>query len=323
MRIGLIGLGKAGLRHAEALRKSGEAEIVGVADPAAAAARAAAELGAPLLASYEALLAEVPMDGVVVSLPHAMLAQAAVAAARRGVHVLLEKPMGVTTSEAREVTHACREAGVRLMVNFVHRFRFEYRQAFAALRAGAIGRPVLFVDIMASGRGDMPPWVWRREAAGGGMLMYNGIHSVDRLAWLAGAPITQVSAALGTFSFPVELEDSAVATLTFANGCLGALVQHKSDAAVTLGTWQTMVYGTRGAMQIVTGSHLEIAGEKERATSRVAEDDRFLGAAREFIAAVREGRDPSPSGEEGVHALAATLALYEAASEGRAVAVAA
>lgn len=322
MRIGLIGLGKAGMRHAEALRKGGEATIVAVADPAPAAARAAAELGAPLVASYETLLAEVPVDGVVISLPHALLAPAAIAAARAGVHVLLEKPMGVTLAEARAVVDACRQAGVRLMVNYVHRFRAEYRQALAALRAGAIGRPIIFVDSMTSGRGEMPPWVWRRELSGGGMLMYNGVHSLDRLAWLAGAPIAQVSAALGTFSFPVELEDNAVASMTFANGSLGVLVQHRSDAAVTLGGWQTMIYGTRGAMQIVSGSRLEIAGEKERVSLQVADDDRFFGATSEFVAAVREDREPSPSGAEGIHALAAALALYEAATAGRAIAVA-
>ena len=88
------------------------------------------------------------------------------------------------------------------MVNFVHRFRAEYRQAHAAVQAGAIGRPVLLVDAMASGRSDLPGWVWDHETAGGGMMMYNGIHSLDRLAWLAGSPIARVSGAHGHVLLP-------------------------------------------------------------------------------------------------------------------------
>lgn len=321
MRIGLIGLGKAGLRHAAAVRKSGEARVVAVADPAPAAASAAGELGLPCVPGYEAMLEQYELDAVIVSLPHALLSRAALTAARHGLHILLEKPMGITVGEAREVIQACRRADVRLMVNFVHRFRSEYRQALAALRSGAIGRPVLILDAMASGRGELPPWVWRRELSGGGMMMYNGVHSVDRLAWLADSSITEVTAAMTTCCHPVQLEDNLVGTLTFANGALGAVIQHKSDAAVTLTGWETTVYGTRGALRVITGNRLEVISDKERLTLQTEADDRFLGAFREFVEAIRTGRDPSPSGEDGVRALQAVLALYEAAQRSRPVAV--
>lgn len=313
MRIGLIGLGKAGLRHLEAIRKSGEAEAVAVADPGPVAVRAAAEHGIPLFADYKRMLDEVPCDAVIISLPHSLLPDAAKAAAGRGLHILLEKPMAVTTTEAEAVVRAAESAGVRLMVNFVHRFRAEYRQAYAALRSGAIGRPVLFLDVMASGRGDLPAWTWEREISGGGMMMYNGVHSVDRLAWLAGSPIAKLSAAAATFSYPVSLEDNMVGTVTFANGALGAVVQHKSDAVATLGGWQTSIYGTRGAIRILAGGGLEVVSDKERITLQTTEDDRFLGGLREFLGSIREEREPSPSGREGLHALSAVLALYEAA----------
>ena len=249
MRVGVIGFGKAGRQHADAARRSGEAELVAVADPAPAAAQAADALGVRCWPDYEAMLDAVDLDAVVISLPHAALPAAALAAAGRGRHVLLEKPMAATSPAAYEVVQACRAAKVRLMVNFVHRFRAEYRQAHAAVQAGAIGRPVLVVDVMASGRSDLPGWVWDHETAGGGMMMYNGIHSIDRLAWLAGSPITRVSGDMGTFCYPVADEDSAIATVTFHNGALGAVIQHKSDAPATLAAWQTTVYGTNGGIQ--------------------------------------------------------------------------
>jgi len=150
------------------------------------------------------------------------------------------------------------------------------------------------------------------------MMMYNGVHSMDRLAWLAGSPMARVSSVAGTFSYPVEVEDTLVGAVTFRDGALGAVIQHKSDAAVTLGGWDTAVWGTGGALKI-SGGMLEVASDKERARLQVQEDDRFLGAVREFVDAVTEGRDPSPGGIDGRRALASVLALYEAAATGRAV----
>ena len=225
--------------------------------------------------------------------------------------------MGTSVAEADAVIEAARAAGVRLMVNFVHRFRSEYRQAKAILEAGVIGRPALILDVMAAGRGELPEWVWNARMAGGGMMMYNGVHCVDRLAWLAGSPIARVSGTMGTFSYPVDLEDNLAGCVTFRNGGLGAVVQHKSDAAATLGGWETRVWGTRGAVWVLTGGGLEVVSDKEQARLEVRDDDRFLGAIRELAAAIAAGRDPSPDGDDGRRALAGVLALYEAARTGQ------
>ena len=215
------------------------------------------------------MLREENPDAVVISLPHDLLPDAALAVARHGKHILLEKPMGATLERAQEVERACADANVKLMVNFVHRFRSESRQAWTAIRAGAIGKVMLVVDSMTSGYSAMPPWVWQKERSGGGIMMYNGVHSIDRLIWLAGAPVTHVTAAMSTLAHPVETEDTLVGTLQFENGVLGSIVQHKSQAKVTLGGWQTTVYGTNGALKFTSGEDFEIASEKEKAKTTV------------------------------------------------------
>jgi predicted dehydrogenase len=118
---------------------------------------------------------------------------------------------------------------------------------------------------------------------------------------------------MGTFCYPVADEDSAIATVTFRNGALGAVIQHKSDAPATLAAWQTTVYGTNGGIQLTNGVGLRLVSDKERYAVTTEEDDRFLGAFREFAAAILEERDPVPSGEDGLRALLAVEALYEAA----------
>jgi predicted dehydrogenase len=317
VRVGLIGLGVAGQRHAAAFKKIDDV-VLAAADPAPAAPAVASDLGIRLYPAYTDMVAAESLDAVVISLPHSMLAEAAIACARQGLHVLVEKPMALTLHDADAVLDAARSARVRLMVNFVHRFRAEYRQAKALLAGGVIGRPAIVLDSMTSGHSVMPGWVWDRMISGGGMMMYNGVHSIDRLAWLAGSPIRRVSAAAGTFSHPVEVEDNLVGTVEFANGTLGVAIQHKSDTTATLGGWDTTIWGTRGTIKI-SGGVLDVASDKERTRTEVKDDDRFAGAAREFVAAIRDGRDPSPGGEDGRRALEAVLGLYEAAMGNRTV----
>jgi predicted dehydrogenase len=318
MNVGLIGLGKAGLRHAAAIQQHAGASVVAAADPSVAAAHAAETIGARHFADYRTMLRDEDLDAVVISVPHHLLCPIALDAALRRVHVLLEKPMAVRREDAEALIRSCRDNDVRLMVNFVHRFRSESRQARMLIQAGAIGRPVLAVELMASGASDVPDWVWRRESSGGGMMMYNGIHGIDRVAWFVESPIVEVSAAAGTFSYPVDVEDTLVATLRFANGCLGSIVQHKA-ATATLKDWHTTVYGTRGALRVTNERGLELTTDKERVTLETSEDKPFLGAFREFSTAIGEERDPSPSGEDGLRALSAVLALYESARSGEAV----
>lgn len=312
MKVGLIGVGKAGQRHAAAVKASGQATVAAIADPSDGAVSFATMAGVPHFATYEDMLSRADLDAVIISLPHAALAPAAIAAAGHGKHVLLEKPMGLNIAEATEVVRACEEAGVRLMVNFVHRYRTEYEQAWAAVQAGTIGRPILIVDTMASGRSDLPAWTWDKSVAGGGMMMYNGIHSVDRLIWLADSKVTAVTAQAGTYAYPVEVEDTMVGTLSFANGCLGAVIQHKSDATRTLSTWETMIYGTAGAIKVHSGGGLEIAAETGAVNPQVTSGDRFLGAFREFASAVADEREPRPNGPDGLHALQVVMGLYDA-----------
>lgn len=310
LKIGLIGLGTAGLRHAKAIGKSEEGLVVAAADPSVSTKSLAKEQGFAWFSEYEAMLNQADMDAVIISVPHVFLPATAIAAARHGKHVLLEKPMATTTAEADKIVQTCRTAGVRLMVNFVHRFRPEYQKAWELIQAGVIGRPVMAIDTMSTGLREMPKWVWDEQISGGGMMMYGGVHSVDRLAWLMGSPVTDVGAEMGTFSYPVEVEDNLAGTLSFKNGSIGVVIHHRSTAKRTLGGWHTLVYGTRGAMKLVSGKELIVESENETVRVPGEPEDRFLGAFQEFSNSIRSDRDPVPSGEDGLHVLDVTLSLY-------------
>jgi predicted dehydrogenase len=241
--------------------------------------------------------------------PHASLADAALQALEAGAHILLEKPMATSLEDAIRVVNRARVLKRWVMVSFVHRFRPDVAAARDVITRGAIGRPLFLTDTMVSGASEMPPWVWDRARAGGGMMLYSGIHQVDRARFLLGEEVETVRAEVRTLAHDVDTEDTVAALLGFRSRAVGVVTQHKAPADA-LPAWETQVFGTKGSLRIRTGQELSWAGAGAVTTVAGSPEDRFFGAATEFVAAIREGRAPSPSGEDGVAALEIVQRMY-------------
>jgi myo-inositol 2-dehydrogenase/D-chiro-inositol 1-dehydrogenase len=116
------------------------------------------------------------------------------------------------------------------------------------------------------------------------------------------------------------VEDVLVATLGYANGASASFVQYIAPYPLPPG-WRSEIYGTEGAVTIAPDGTLTASERHRTTTFRAERDDRFLGEIREFVAAMREQREPAVTGADGRAALATALALYESAASGQAVAV--
>jgi predicted dehydrogenase len=310
LRVGLIGAGQVAERHAAAFAACPEASVTAVADPdRARGERLAAECEARWLASAGELLAS-GVDAVVVCVPHDLHLEVAVAAAERGAHILLEKPIANTLDEADAILAAVERAGVRLMIGFVHRFRTEALEAARLLREGAIGEPAIVLDRFCSLGGPHPPaWVWSRARAGGGVLMYGGIHAIDRLLWLLSDEVVSTAAQLHRSYGYGDVEDGLVAMLRFSRGASATLVE-SSPPYGRPGGWATDVFGTEGAIRIQTGEWVEHTSAAGTQTVMSGDDRHFERQAAEFVTALREDREPSVTGHDGRAALAAALEIY-------------
>lgn len=322
LRVGIIGAGTAGGRHVAAYKQLPDVRVTAVVEPD--------ELrGVALAAEANARYAPEPdvqfwdaVDAVSVCPPHAFLAQCAATVAEHGKHLLLEKPMALTLADADTVNAAAERAGVVLMVGFVHRFRAEIEEAQRLIARGVIGEPTFAVEHLISGGGPTPGWIWQRSLAGGGVLLYNGVHGLDRLRWLLGSEVTHVYARSQTAVHESDVEDILVATLSYANGASASFVQHIAPYPLPPG-WRSEIYGTRGALLISPDGTLTASEFHRTTTFRAPRDDRFLGETREFVAAIREGRAPSVTGSDGRAILATALALYDSAASDRPVTVSA
>jgi len=319
-RIGIIGAGAVAAKHANAYRQNPHCQIVAVSENVPDKGRAFAQTyGAEFFEDYHQLLARARLDAVSICLPHQLHHEAGMAAARAGAHILMEKPITITVAEADELITACARSNLKLMTGFVHRFRSEMLAAESLIRAGRIGKPSNIIDNICSlGGKHTPGWVWHHAMSGGGVLMYGGVHGVDRLRWLMGSEVTEVYARKTTYSNDTDCEDGLVAALQFASGAIGSLFEN-SPSYGKPGGWHTEIYGERGAIRLKTAEWLEFTAKDEQFTQTFQNYDHFQREIDEFVSAVRDNRQPWITGEDGRQALAIVQAIYLSAETGQVV----
>jgi predicted dehydrogenase len=332
----IIGAGMVARYHATAIGRIPGARLVAIcrSDPARAE-ETAAQFGVPCLTDEAALLARDDVDAVCICTPSGLHAAQTIAAARAGKHVLVEKPIALTLADADAMIAACQQAGVRLGVALQRRTEPEFQRVQAAMAAGDLGRPVLGSINMPYLRQqsyyDSADWRGTWALDGGGALMNQGIHLVDLLLWLMG-DVAEVRAASATLAHAIEVEDCVTATLRFANGALGSIAA--TTAAGPGFPHRVEIYGERGGVQIEgeqvvrwEGGGAPTAGiaRREPVAAGAGASPTGIGAVghtrllEDFVAAIRDRREPLAPGREGRRSLALVLAVYEAARTGQSV----
>lgn len=331
LRVGIIGAGQAGERHAVGFAVAAGATVVGIADVIEARGAALARrFGATPFTDWRQML-DRGLDILVVSLPHNQHVAPAEAAAAAGVHVLMEKPLATTIADGQRIVAACETAGVKLTTSFVHRYRDELQTARRWIDEGRIGLPQVACEVMNSqGGSHLPAWVTQKEAAGGGFLMYGAIHGLDRLRWLLASEVTTVTAQTRCSDPTAEVEDSVLALLTFASGASATLTANAPPYWAQPAHWETQINGSAGMVRLRTRHWAELSNnqvatrlETHTAAGRLGEHYNFIRQAEEFLAAIRKDREPSITGRDGLRALQVCRAIYRSAESGQTVHLAA
>jgi predicted dehydrogenase len=218
LRIGVIGLGFFGARHARVFADHPAATLVAVCDTDETRARAVGEaLGAEAMTDLHALLARPDLDAVSICLPDRLHEEAAIAAAASGKAILLEKPLAHTATAARAIVEAVEAHNSRLMVGHILRHDLRYVQVYEAASRERLGE---VVHLRAKRNGTRSTAA--RLGAASSILLYMGVHDVDAMQWIARSRITRVYAqkreAMGTGN-----EDALYAVVNFENGAIGSL----------------------------------------------------------------------------------------------------
>jgi predicted dehydrogenase len=338
VHIGLIGGGNITETHARAARAIPGVEIAGIyGTNAGKIARLCREFGGTPFENFDEFLKHRPMDLVMIGSPSGLHAEQGIAAAGSGLHILTEKPLEISTARADALIAAAKEAGVQLGVIFQDRAKPHLRQLKSWIDQNLLGR-ILFVD--ARVKWYRPPEYyansqWRGTLAldGGGALINQGVHTIDLLIWLLG-DVLQVQARTATLLHKIEAEDTAVATLEFANGALGLF--QATTAAFPGYPRRVEISGTEGTIilehdRIIAadlknasvGASVSIAlarlnesakDENQSASSAAVSDFRGHQAVLEdFLDSIRQNRAPACDGIEGRRSIALIEAIYSAA----------
>jgi UDP-N-acetyl-2-amino-2-deoxyglucuronate dehydrogenase len=339
---GIIGCGMIAGFHARAIADIRGAKLVACYDSFPSAAdRLAEKVGCRPYHDLDAMLADPKVTIVTVGTPSGAHREPAVAAAKAGKHVIVEKPLEITLDRCDAIITACKKARVTLSAIFPSRFHDSCQELKRAVDDGRFGRLTLGDAYVKWFRPqsyyDSGAWRGTWELDGGGALMNQAIHSVDLLQWLMG-PVVEIRAQTGLLAHQrIAVEDTAVATLRFASGALG--VVEASTAAYPGYLKRIELHGDAGSAVMEEEDIIKwdfaTAGRRDAAilkqmqgrhsTGGGASDPAAIGhhghtrQFRDVLTAIDKGRQPAVNGPEGRKSVEIILGIYHAAETGKPV----
>ncbi len=339
---GIIGCGMISRFHARAIADVPNAKLTACFDQFNDAAdRLADEVGCRAYHKLSDMLADPQVDVVTICSPSGAHMEPAIAAAKAGKHVVVEKPLEITLSRCDRIIEACRQNKVVLSTIFPSRFHESSQLLKRAVEAERFGKLTVgdaYVKWFRTQQYyDSGAWRGTWELDGGGALMNQAIHSVDLLTWLMG-PVASINAHTATLAHErIAVEDVAMATLRFQSGALGVI---EASTAVYPGYLKRIeLHGTEGSA-VLEEEDIRVwdFAKKQRGDAAIlkrmagktetgggAADPSAIGhhghtlQFRDVVSAIRKGGQPSIDGLEGRRSVEIILAIYKAAETGRSV----
>jgi len=302
LRVGVVGAGIMGSNHARVLAALAGVEFVGVADPDPAQREMVSRvLGCRAVDSLEALLA-LGVDAVTIAAPTHLHHEVALACMSRGIHVLVEKPIASTVEEGREILAAARRHGVTLMVGHVERFN----PAVQAIKEAIRGEDILSIAVTRVG--PFPP-----RMSNVGVVIDLAVHDIDLIRWFTDSDIVEVQPQLS--SAVAEREDIALLQFRTASGVLAHIntnwLTPFKARNVTVATRGKYVMGDLLTRQVTECFGFQPDGAYSMRHLSVGHDEPLRSELIAFVNAIRDGKPPAVTGEEGVASLEIAIRCLE------------
>jgi len=334
-RFGIIGSGVISEYHAQAIKAQPNTKIVAVSDIVRAnAEKFAAKYKCEINDDWQEMIRREDIDAICVCTPTGLHAQQSIAAAKAGKHILVEKTMAIKVKDATEMIHVARDNGVKLAVIYQKRTEEAPNRIKKAIESGVFGKMIFGDASIKYWRDqayyDSASWRGTWEHEGGGSSITQGSHGIDLLLYMMG-DVEKIYAKIDTVAHKdIEVEDIAIAILTYKNGAYGRL---QTASATNPGQGNVFdINGTHGTAVLVEDKITSWAVSdskdtlaKETITETKGKAGTAASSATEFpveghiiqvknlISAVRTGEELICSGEEGLRSLKLIAAIYESA----------
>jgi predicted dehydrogenase len=306
---------------ADAIKRSGKLEIVSCYSRSKEKReKFAAKYGCKASPSYEAILEDKNVEGIINTTPNAVHLETTVAAAKAGKPTFLDKPIANTIADARAITEACRKAKVVLALGYQRRRESHFRWIRANLQQfGRLVNAEANISRDRLGKIDLGSWRYTAEGMPGGVMLQIGIHYSDVLEYLVG-PVKAVSGRFARLVLPGDNPDVASLVLEHDNGALSTLNASYASASEyylmnLYGKEATAYYDLNGGLRFLK------RGTSAPVTVSCPKNDPIVEELEEFARAVRDETEAEMDGERATRSLAVILAGIRSAKEGRRVEV--
>jgi len=251
LKVGVIGVGQMGAKHARVYAQMPEVEIVALADPRLERAQQLArDLGVPKIYSdYRELLDLTELDAVSICTPDELHRDPVLDAAKAGKHILLEKPLATDLAEAQEMVKAVRQAGIKAMVAHLLRFDPRYALVKEAIDHGELGEIIYVVSHRNSPYTEGP----RIYKPGTSLTMHVAVHDLDLINWfMPSEPVRVFAQAAEKLLREKRMKDAVTALITFKDGAIASVnyAWCLPDQSVTRLDARMEVVGTKGAAYV-------------------------------------------------------------------------
>jgi len=291
--------------------------------------------GVPCFATYQELISLEQIQLIIICTPSGFHLEPALSAMKAGKHVVVEKPLEISTARCEKMIEASIESEVSLTCIFQNRFAPDYLKIKEAISAGKLGKLLLGNAYIKWKRDqnyyDSSPWRGTLKGDGGAVLINQGIHTIDLLMDLMGNAKT-VSGSIRTLTHNIEGEDVAIANLEFESGALGTI--EGSTSLYRAFPEKIEIHGEKGSIIMEGGKithwnteedgKLEIKAEKSisGADDPLAIDNTLhkkqLG---EIVNSMRQGKTPPVAAKEAMQSVAIIEAIYKSSRTHKKVAI--
>jgi UDP-N-acetylglucosamine 3-dehydrogenase len=306
LKIGVVGVGVMGSNHARVLSEMAGVELVGVVDPDRKQREFVAHtLGCGEFADLQALIGS-GVDAVTIAAPTHLHHDLALACIARGLHVMVEKPIAPTVEEGRAIVAAARRADVTLMIGHVERFN----PAVESIKRAIKDQDILSIAITRVG--PFPP-----RMSNVGVVIDLAVHDIDLIRWFTDSEIVEIQPQLS--SAVAEREDIALLQFRTASGVLAHIntnwLTPFKARTIHVATRDKYLIGDLLTLQVTECFGFQPDGSYSMRHLSVGYAEPLRAELRAFVDAIRDGRPPAVTGEEGVASLEVAIRCLDTRAE--------
>ncbi len=340
VRLAIIGSGLIGKKHAEIAKHLHECTLVAVCDINKTAKQTAEEFGAKFYTDYQEMLEKEDLDGVIIAVPTDLHVPVGIICAQKGLHLLVEKPIAASVSDAESLIAAVRQNNIRLLVGHYRRFNPLVEMTRKIIRGGEIGKLVgvtILWTLLKPSEYFQASW---RKSQGGGPILINLIHDIDNIRYICGE-IIRVYAEMSNVVRKFPVEDSVSVALRFEDGAIGSILV--SDCVPSMWSYEATTgenahffhnpnpencyyfFGTKASFvfpclkKVFYPRHAQSGWQYPVSTEEVeiVRSDPYQEQLKHFCHVVQGIENPRITGEDAKKTLEAALAIHKSGETGK------